>query len=181
MTTERIRVGIIGASMRTAGRATPTFRPCARFLSFEITAVSTSRQETAGRNGQAFRIPTLLLTLTNGPASRRGPRLDLRACLFTISWDGRVECRQASLLRMAAVATTEQAQQMRVIWPHAKGCAIWWDSGLRGSRVQSRQRPCRRGLRGACFPCTMIITTPAWGTEFTRDWAYMADRRTAIL
>jgi predicted dehydrogenase len=22
----------------------------------------------------------------------------------------------------------------------------------------------------------MIITTPAWGTEFTRDWAYMADR-----
>jgi predicted dehydrogenase len=24
--------------------------------------------------------------------------------------------------------------------------------------------------------CTMIITTPAWGTEFTLDWAYMADR-----
>src|ERR1700722_3017812 len=22
----------------------------------------------------------------------------------------------------------------------------------------------------------MIITTPAWGTEFTRDWTYMADR-----
>jgi predicted dehydrogenase len=22
----------------------------------------------------------------------------------------------------------------------------------------------------------MIITTPAWGTEFTLDWAYMADR-----
>jgi predicted dehydrogenase len=22
----------------------------------------------------------------------------------------------------------------------------------------------------------MIITTPAWGTEFTHDWAYMADR-----
>jgi len=22
----------------------------------------------------------------------------------------------------------------------------------------------------------MIVATPAWGTEFTRDWPYMADR-----
>jgi predicted dehydrogenase len=29
---------------------------------------------------------------------------------------------------------------------------------------------------GKVLSCTMIIMTPAWGTEFTRDWAYMADR-----
>jgi predicted dehydrogenase len=32
------------------------------------------------------------------------------------------------------------------------------------------------GHIGKVLSCTMIITTPAWGTEFTRDWAYMADR-----
>src|SRR6202048_2959669 len=32
------------------------------------------------------------------------------------------------------------------------------------------------GYVGKVLSCTMIITTPAWGTEFTLDWAYMADR-----
>jgi hypothetical protein len=32
------------------------------------------------------------------------------------------------------------------------------------------------GYVGKVLSCTMIITTPAWGTEFTFDWAYMADR-----
>jgi predicted dehydrogenase len=32
------------------------------------------------------------------------------------------------------------------------------------------------GYVGKVLSCTMIITTPAWGTEFTHDWAYMADR-----
>jgi predicted dehydrogenase len=32
------------------------------------------------------------------------------------------------------------------------------------------------GYVGKVLSCTMIITTPAWGTEFMLDWAYMADR-----
>src|ERR1700726_3712045 len=32
------------------------------------------------------------------------------------------------------------------------------------------------GYVGKVLSCTMIVTTPTWGTEFTRDWAYMADR-----
>jgi predicted dehydrogenase len=32
------------------------------------------------------------------------------------------------------------------------------------------------GYVGKVLSCTMIITTPTWGTEFTLDWAYMADR-----
>src|SRR5260370_24367477 len=31
------------------------------------------------------------------------------------------------------------------------------------------------GYVGKVLSCTMIITTPAWGTEFTLAWAYMAD------
>ena len=32
------------------------------------------------------------------------------------------------------------------------------------------------GYVGKVLSCTMIVTTPTWGAEFTRDWAYMADR-----
>jgi hypothetical protein len=32
------------------------------------------------------------------------------------------------------------------------------------------------GYVGRVLSCTMIITTPAWGPAFARDWAYMADR-----
>jgi predicted dehydrogenase len=34
----------------------------------------------------------------------------------------------------------------------------------------------RRSVVGSRRRHSMIITTPAWGTEFTLDWAYMADR-----
>jgi predicted dehydrogenase len=33
-----------------------------------------------------------------------------------------------------------------------------------------------RSWMSSVLSCAMIITTPAWGTEFTLDWAYMADR-----
>ena len=32
------------------------------------------------------------------------------------------------------------------------------------------------GYVGKVLSCTMIVSTPTWGTEFTHDWAYMADR-----
>jgi predicted dehydrogenase len=47
----------------------------------------------------------------------------------------------------------------------------------RGAREFNRVRDLvAEGYVGKVLSCTMIITTPAWGTEFTRDWAYMADR-----
>jgi len=47
----------------------------------------------------------------------------------------------------------------------------------RGAREFNRVRDLiAEGYIGEVLSCTMIITTPAWGTEFTLDWAYMADR-----
>ena len=47
----------------------------------------------------------------------------------------------------------------------------------RGAREFNRVRDLvAEGYLGKVLSCTMIITTPTWGGEFTRDWAYMADR-----
>jgi predicted dehydrogenase len=47
----------------------------------------------------------------------------------------------------------------------------------RGAREFNRVRDLvAEGYVGKVLSCTMIITTPTWGTEFTLDWAYMADR-----
>jgi predicted dehydrogenase len=55
--TERIRVGIIGASVRN-GWARDAHIPALRALpEFEITAVSTSRQDTADETAKHFGIP----------------------------------------------------------------------------------------------------------------------------
>ena len=57
MTTEKIRVGVIGASMRS-GWGRDAHIPALNALpEFEITAVSTSRQETADETARHFGIP----------------------------------------------------------------------------------------------------------------------------
>jgi len=65
-----------------------------------------------------------------------------------------------------------------VIWPSVKGSTIWWDcKPAGGASAFNRVRDLvAEGYFGKVLCCTMIITTPAWGTEFTLDWAYMADR-----
>ncbi len=47
----------------------------------------------------------------------------------------------------------------------------------RGARAFNRVRDLvADGYVGKVLSCTMIVSTPTWGTEFTHDWAYMADR-----
>jgi predicted dehydrogenase len=73
-------------------------------------------------------------------------------------------------------ATTEQAQQMRDLAVR-KGVRHMVGLQARGAPAFNRVRDLvAEGYVGKVLSCTMIITTPAWGTEFTRDWAYMADR-----
>jgi predicted dehydrogenase len=73
-------------------------------------------------------------------------------------------------------ATTEQAQQMRDLAVR-KGVHHMVGLQARGAREFNRVRDLvTEGYVGKVLSCTMIITTPTWGTEFTRDWAYMADR-----
>jgi hypothetical protein len=73
-------------------------------------------------------------------------------------------------------ATTVQAQQMRDL---AVRKGIHHIVGLQARTAPAFNRVrdlVAEGYVGKVLSCTMIITTPAWGTEFTRDWAYMADR-----
>ena len=55
--TERIRVGIIGASMRNGWARDAHIPALSALPEFEITAVSTSRQETADETAEHFGIP----------------------------------------------------------------------------------------------------------------------------
>src|SRR5258706_15690344 len=64
-----------------------------------------------------------------------------------------------------------------VIWPSVKRSTIWWDYKPAGAPAFNRVRDLvAEGYVGKVLSCTMIITTAGWGTEFTVDWAYMADR-----
>ena len=87
MATENIRVGIIGASMRN-GWGRDAHIPALRALpEFEITAVSTSRQETADEMAKHFGIPHAFADLAKWfsiPTSTSSR--SACACLFTINW-----------------------------------------------------------------------------------------------
>ena len=66
-----------------------------------------------------------------------------------------------------------------MIWPPAKGSAIWWDYKPAEHRAINRVRDLvAEGYVGKVLSCTMIVTTPAWGTDFTLSRAYLADRST---
>jgi predicted dehydrogenase len=64
MVTEKIRVGIIGASMRNGWGRDAHIPALSALPGFEITAVSTSRQETQTKRPSISEFPTLLPTLT---------------------------------------------------------------------------------------------------------------------
>jgi hypothetical protein len=89
VTTEKIRVGIIGANVRCGWGRDAHIPALSALPEFEIAAVCTSR------NGQAFRnSPRFCRPLQNAPASRRGPRLHLCAGAFSPSaGDGCFECK----------------------------------------------------------------------------------------
>jgi hypothetical protein len=57
MAAEKIRVGIIGASMRTGWGRDAHIPALSALPEFEITAVSTSRQEAADETAKHFGIP----------------------------------------------------------------------------------------------------------------------------
>jgi predicted dehydrogenase len=57
MATEKIRVGIIGASMRNGWGRDAHIPALSALPEFEITAVSTSRQETADQTARHFGVP----------------------------------------------------------------------------------------------------------------------------
>jgi predicted dehydrogenase len=73
-------------------------------------------------------------------------------------------------------ATTEQAQMMRDLAVR-RGSHHMAGLQARGAHAFNRVRDLvADGYVGKVLSCTMIVSMPTWGAEFTLDWAYMADR-----
>jgi predicted dehydrogenase len=87
MATEKIRVGIIGASMRNGWARDAHIPALSALPEFEITAVSTSRQETADETANHFGIPHALPTLTKWSSIQASTSSrSACGCLFIIGW-----------------------------------------------------------------------------------------------
>jgi predicted dehydrogenase len=178
MATEKIRVGIIGASTRNGWGRDAHIPALSTLPEFEITAISTSRQETADETAKHFGISH---AFADPYKMVLHPEVDLVSICVRVPFH-----RQLGMAALNAgkhlycewplAATTEQAQQMRDLAVHK---AVHHMVGLqaRGAPAFNHVKDLiAEGYVGEVLSCTMIITTPAWGTEFTHDWAYMADR-----
>jgi Gal80-like protein/GFO/IDH/MocA oxidoreductase family protein len=99
--------------------------------------------------------------------------------MAALDGDGRIECAGKHLFcEWPLAATTEQAQQMRDLAAR-KGVRHMVGLQARGARAINRVRDLvAEGYVGKVLSCTMIVTTPGWGTDFTLSRAYLADRST---
>jgi predicted dehydrogenase len=178
MATEKIRVGIIGASMRNGWARDAHIPALSALPEFEITAVSTSRQETADETAKHFGIPH---AFADPYKMVRHPDVDLVSICVRVPFHHQLGMAALNAgkhlyCEWPLAATTEQAQQMRDLAVR-KGFHHMAGLQARAAPAFNRVRDLvAEGYVGKVLSCTMIITTPAWGTEFTLDWAYMADR-----
>src|ERR1700730_160524 len=178
MTTEKIRVGIIGASMRNGWGRNAHIPALSALPEFEITAVSTSRQETADETAKHFGIPH---AFADPCKMVQHPDVDLVLICVRVPFHHQLGMAALNAgkhlyCEWPLAATTEQAQQMRDL-AVCKGVHHMVVLQARGAPAFNRVKDLvAEGYVGRLLSCTMIITTPAWGTEFTLDWAYMADR-----
>src|SRR6267143_1586811 len=155
-----------------------TFRPCARFLSSRSRRSARAARKPQTKRPSISGFPTLLPTLTKWSSiptwtsSRSACK-----CLFTIRLGmAALNAGKHLYCEWPLAATPEQAQQMRDL-ALRKGGRHMVGLQARGARAFNRLRDLvAEGYVGKVLSCTMIVSTPTWGTEFTHDWAYMADR-----
>jgi predicted dehydrogenase len=147
---------------------------------FEITAVSTSRQETADETAKQFGIP-----LAFGDAHKmvEHPDVDLVSICVRVPFHHQLgmaalQAGKHLFCEWPLAATTEQARLLRDL---AVGQRVTHMVGLqaRGAPALNRVKdPIAEGYLGKPLSCTMIVASPVWGSEFTLDRAYLADRST---
>jgi Oxidoreductase family, NAD-binding Rossmann fold len=145
---------------------------------FEITAVCTSRQETADETAKHFGFPH---AFADPYKMLQHPDVDLVSICVRVPFHHQLGMAALNAgkhlyCEWPLAATTEQAQQMRDLAVR-KGVRHMVGLQARGAREFNRLRDLvAEGYVGKVLSCTMIIATPAWGTEFKNDRAYMADR-----
>jgi predicted dehydrogenase len=180
MATSKIRVGIIGANVRYGWGSSAHIPALKALTEFEITAVCTSRQETADETAHHFGIPFAF----HDPAKLvQHPNVDLVSICVRVPFH-----HQLALAALHAgkhlfcewplAATTEQARQILDL---AERKRVRHMVGLqaRGAPALNRVRDLiADGYIGKPLSCTMVVASPAWGAEFTSSRAYLADRST---
>jgi predicted dehydrogenase len=178
MATEKIRVGLIGGNVRY-GWGRDTHIPALSALpEFEITAVCTSRKETADETAKHFGIPH---AFADPYKMVQHPDVDLVSICVRVPFHyqlgmAALNAGKHLYCEWPFAATTEQAQQMRDLAVR-KGVRHMVGLQARGARAFNRVKDLvAEGYVGNVLSCTMIVSTATWGSEFTRDWAYMADR-----
>ena len=145
---------------------------------FEITAVSTSRRETAEETARHFNISH---AFADPYQMIQHPDIDLVSICVRVPFHHRLGMAALNAgkhlyCEWPVAATAEQAQQMRDL---ALRNGVHHMAGLQARAAPAFNRVrdmVADGYVGEVLSATMIITTPTWGSEFTRDWAYMADR-----
>jgi predicted dehydrogenase len=127
MATEKIRVGIIGANMRNGWARDAHIPALSALPEFEITAVSTSRQETADETARHFEIPH---SFADPYKMVQHPDVDLVSICVRVPFHHQLGMAALNAgkhlyCEWPLAATTEQAHQMRDLAVR-KGSTIWW-------------------------------------------------------
>src|ERR1700680_2022457 len=128
MATEKIRVGIIGANVRNGWGRDAHLPALSALPEFEITAVSTSRQETADETAKHFGIPH---AFADPYKMVQHPDVDLVSICVRVPSHHQLGMAALNAgkhlyCEWPLAATTEQAQQMRDLAVR-NGSTIWWD------------------------------------------------------
>ncbi|MBV8054666.1 MAG: Gfo/Idh/MocA family oxidoreductase, partial [Deltaproteobacteria bacterium] len=180
MAISKIRVGIIGANVHYGWGSSAHIPALKGLPDFEITAVCTSRQETADETARHFNIPFAF----HDPARLvQHPNVDLVSICVRVPFHHQLgmaalEAGKHLFCEWPLAATTEQARQMLDL-AERKGVRHMVGLQARGAPALNRVRDLiAEGYIGKPLSCTMIAATPNWGSEFTSSRAYLADRST---
>src|ERR1700722_5104552 len=160
MATEKIRVGIIGASMRTGWGRDAHIPALSALPEFEITAVSTSRQETADETAKHFGITH---AFADPYKMVQHPDMDLVSICVRVPFHhqlGKAALNAGRHLycEWPLAPPTEQAQEMRDLAVR-KGAQHSGGPQARGGPAINYIRDLiAEGYVGEVLSCTMIIT-----------------------
>jgi predicted dehydrogenase len=178
MSISKIRVGLIGANVRYGWGSSAHIPALKALPEFEITAVCTSRQETADETARHFGIPLAF----HDPAQLvQHPNVDLVSICVRVPFHHQLgiaalEAGKHLFCEWPLAASTEQARQMRDL-AERKGVCHMVGLQARGAPVLNRARDLiAEGYIGRPLSSSMIVATPNWGTDFTSSRAYLADR-----
>jgi predicted dehydrogenase len=180
MANSKIRVGIIGANVHYGWGSSAHIPALQALPDFELTAVCTSRQETADETARRFNIP---FAFHDPAALVHHPNVDLVSICVRVPFH-----HELGMAALAAgkhlfcewplAASTAQAREMLEL-AERKGVRHMVGLQARGAPALNRARDLiAESYIGKPLSCTMIMASPGWGSEVTSSRSYLTDRST---